>query len=103
MKFNKKGAGQIGAMIGGVIGLVFLVVVGFVSLELLTGAGLLNTNSSFDNSTDNMVANLTEGVDQVSEKIPTIFTIAVAVLLLGLIVFLAIRAKQIQQTQGQSL
>jgi len=103
--FNKlkKGAGLIGEQVGGVIALVFLIVVGFVSIALLTDANLLTADSAFDNATDRMVSNLTSGVDQVSTKIPTIFTIAVAVLLLGLIVFLAVRAKQIQQTQGQSL
>jgi hypothetical protein len=103
MKFNKKGVGQIGAIVGGVIGLIFLIVVGFVSVDLLTSSGLLTADSAFDNASDSMVGNLTSGVNQVSSKIPTIFTIAVAVLLLGLIVFLAVRARQIQQTQGASL
>lgn len=94
---------SIGSLIGGVIGLVFLVVVGFVSVSLLLDANLLTANSAFDNASERLVGNLTAGVDVVSGKVVTIFTVAVAVLVLGLIVYLAMRARQIQQTQGSSL
>jgi len=97
---NKKGQTQIGAIVGAVIGLVFLVVVGFVSVSLLLDANLLTANSAFDNASERLVGNLTSGVDLVSGKIVTIFTIAVAVLILGLIVFLAARARQVQSVNG---
>ena len=100
MDMKKKGQIQIGTIIGSVIGLVFLVVVGFVSINLLLDADLLTDDSAFDNASDNLVGNLTSGVDLVSGKIETIFTIAVAVLVLGLIVFLAARARQVQSVQG---
>ena len=100
---GKKGTGLIGEQVGSIIALVFLVVVGFVSIGLLLDANLLTADIAFDNASDRMVGNLTTGVDTVSGKIPTIFTIAVAVLLLGLIVFLAVRARQVQQVQGNSL
>lgn len=104
MRENKKGqTANIGGLIGGIIGLIFLVVVGFVSLDILTGAGLLTDNSAFDNASDRLVGNLTSGVDKVSLKIPIMFTVAVAVLLLGLIVFLVIRARQAQQVQGSTI
>ena len=97
---KKKGQIQIGTIIGSIIGLVFLVVVGFVSINLLLDADLLTEDSAFDNASDNLVGNLTSGVDLVSGKVETIFTIAVAVLVLGLIVFLAARARQVQSVQG---
>ena len=101
---DKKGlTGQIGGLVGGIIGLVFLVVIGFVSLNVLTDANLLTVNSTMETATDSMIGNLTTGVDAVSAKIPTMFTIAVAVLLLGLIVFLVMRARQTQQAQGGSI
>jgi len=103
-KLNKKGqSGQIGGLIAGIIGLIFMVVVGFVSLDILTSADLLTEDSVFDNASDRLVGNLTVGVDKVSLKIPIMFTIAVAVLLLGLIVFLVIRARQAQQAQGGTI
>jgi len=100
---NKKGAGQIGGLVGGIIGLVFLIVIGFVSLNVLTDADLFTSGSAMDTASDHMIGNLTVGVDNVSTKIPTMFTIAVAVLLLGLIVFLVMRARQTQQAQGGSI
>jgi len=100
---NKKGAGQIGGLVGGIIGLVFLVVIGFVSINVLTDANLLTSGSAMDNASDAMIANLTSGVGNVSSKIPTLFTIAAAVLLLGLIVFLVLRARQTQQAQGGTI
>ena len=104
MRKNKKGQNaNIGSMIGGIIGLIFLVVVGFVSLDILTSAGLLTSGSSFESATTRLTGNLTAGIDKVSLKIPIMFTIAVAVLLLGLIVFLVIRARQAQQVQGGTI
>lgn len=100
---SKKGAGQIGEMFNGTVGLVFSIVVGFVMIGILTGANLLTSGSAEENATNNLVANLTTGVTNVGNKIPTIFTIAVAVLLLGLIVFLALRARQAQQAQGGTI
>jgi len=102
-KSKKGAAGQIGELVGGIIGLVFLVVVGFVSVDILTSANLLTADSAFDNASDNMIGNLTSGVDEVSTKIPTIFTIAAAVLLLGFVVFLVIRARQTQMAQGGTI
>ena len=104
MKYKKKGAtGQIAMLVGGIISLIFLIVVGFVSLNVLTDAELLTANSSMDIATDALTGNLTTGVDKISAKIPTLFTIAVAVLLLGLIVFLVLRARQAQSAQGGSI
>ena len=103
MKSKKGATGQIGALIGGIIGLIFLIVIGFVSLNVLTDANLLTADSAMDVATDSMITNLTTGVTTVGNKIPTLFTIAAAILLLGLIVFLVIRARQTQQAQGGTI
>jgi len=101
---NKKGqTGQIGGLVGGIIGLVILVVIGFVTLDIITGSDLLTADSEFDNASDALVGNMTEGVGNVSTRLPTIFTIAAAVLLLGFVVFLVARARQTQQLQGGTI
>lgn len=103
-KMGKRGQqGLITSNFNGVIGMVFTIIVGFVMIGILLGANLLTSGSAEDNATTSLVANLTSGVNQVSAKIPTIFTISVAILLLSLIVFLAIRARQAQQAQGGSI
>lgn len=101
---KKKGAtGQVGALVAGIIGLVFLVVVGYVSLDILLTSDLLTAGGSYNASAARLTNNLTEGVGNVATKIPTMFTIAAAVLLLGLIVFLVLRARQTQAGQGGTI
>ncbi len=80
--------GLITGLIFGVASLVIGVIIAFVIVSTLTGAGLLTANSSEANATDNLAANFTSGVDNVSSKIPTILLIAAIVLILGVLVLL---------------
>jgi len=80
--------GLITGLIFGVASLVIGVIIAFVIVSTLTGAGLLTAGSSEKNATDNLAANFTAGVDNVSSKIPTILLIAAIVLLLGVLVLL---------------
>jgi len=80
--------GLITGLIFGVASLVIGVIIAFVIVSTLTGAGLLTANSAEDNATDDLVANFTEGVDNVSSKIPTVLLVAAIVLILGVLVLL---------------
>ena len=91
---NKKAQGLVTGLIIGIIGLVISVIVGFVIVQTLTGAGLLTTDSVEDHAVGNLTANLSAGIDEVSKKIPTILKIAAVVLLLGVLVFLVAQAKR---------
>ena len=86
MKSNKaQTGGLITGLIFGVASLVIGVIIAFVIVSTLTGAGLLTANSAEDNSTDRLVANFTHGVDNVSSKIPTVLLVAAIVLILGVL------------------
>ena len=88
---NKKGqmsGGLITSLVFGVASLVIGVIIAFVIVSTLTDADLLTANSSEANATDNLAANFTSGVDNVSSKIPTILLIAAIVLILGVLVLL---------------
>ena len=87
---NKKGqtGGLITGLIFGVASLVIGVIIAFVIVSTLTGAGLLTSGSIEDNSTDAMVSNFTKGVDNVSSKLPTVLLVAAIVLILGVLVLL---------------
>ena len=87
---NKKGqsGGLITGLIFGIASLVIGVVIAFVIVSTLTSADLLTANSSEYNATKNLAANFTEGIDNVSTKIPTILLIAAIVLILGVLVLL---------------
>ena len=90
---SKKGQ-LAGGLVTGILGMVFLLTVAFVMITQLTGSGLLTANSAEDNVTDRLVGNLTSGVDQISGKVPTFFTIIAAVLILGFVVYLYMQYKR---------
>ena len=87
---NKKGqsAGLITGLIFGVASLVIGVIIAFIIVSTLTGANLLTSGSIYDNASDNLAANFTAGVDNVSTKIPTVLLVAAIVLILGVLVLL---------------
>ena len=91
LKTNKKAqmsGGLITGLVFGVASLVIGVIIAFVIVSTLTGADLLTNNTAEDNATDNLVANFTAGVDNVSSKIPTVLLVAAIVLVLGVLVLL---------------
>ena len=87
---NKKGqtGGLITGLIFGVASLVIGVIIAFVIVSTLTGAGLLTTGSAEYNSTNYLSENFTAGVNEVSEKIPTVLLVAAIVLILGVLAIL---------------
>ena len=87
---NKKGqtGGLIIGLVFGVASLVIGVIIAFVIVSTLTGASLLTDDSSEDNATDRLVGNFTEGIDNVSGKIPTVLLVAAIVLILGVLALL---------------
>jgi len=91
MKLNKKGqmsGGLITGLVFGVASLVIGVIIAFVIVSTLTGANLLTADSAEDNATDRLSGNFTEGVDNVSSKIPTVLLVAAIVLILGVLALL---------------
>lgn len=99
---NKKGQGVVTGIFSAVVGLVVLLIIGFVVVSQLNGAGLLTANSAEQNATDFIIGNLSSGVNNVSAKIPTIFTIGIVVVLIGLLVFLWSRSRPIMTGGGGS-
>ena len=87
---NKKGqgGGLITGLIFGVASLVIGVIIAFVIVSTLTGAGLLTAGSSEANATTNLAGNFTAGVNSVSSKIPTVLLVAAIVLILGVLAVL---------------
>lgn len=93
-RHEKRGQGLVTGLIIGVIGLVISVIVGFVIVQTLTDASLLTAGSTENLTVSKLSANLSEGVNRVAEKIPTILKIAAVVLLLGVLVFLVAQARR---------
>lgn len=99
---NKKGQ-VVSAIIGGVVGLVILVIVSFLIIDTLMGAGLMTTGSAHYNTTERMVGNFSSGIDNVSAKIPTVLLVAAVVLLFGAIVLLVQRSRMTTMQTGGGL
>ena len=98
---NKKGQGLIMGLVMGVAALVIAVIIAFVIVSTLNDASLLTSGSSEQNSTDNLIANFTSGIDKVSSKIPTVLLIAAVVLILGVLVLLWTQYKRMDIGGGE--
>jgi len=96
---NKKGQ-IISGLVGGIAGLVILVIVSLLIVNTLNDAELLTADSVSANASNSMIANYTVGIDNVSEKLPTVLLIAAVVLLFGAIVFLVQRSRSITANSG---
>jgi len=89
-KMHKKGqtSGLITGLVFGVASLVIGVIIAFVIVSTLSDAGILTAESEEDNATDRLIGNFTEGVDEVSDKIPTVLLVSAIVLLIGVLAVL---------------
>ena len=87
---DKKGqtGGLITGLVFGVASLVIGVIIAFVIVSTLTDADLLTEGSAQNRSVTYLVSNFTEGVDNVSSKIPTVLLVAAIVLILGVLALL---------------
>ena len=102
---NKRGqgGGLITGLVFGVASLVIGVIIAFVIVSTLTGAGLLTANSNEANSSAALAANFTEGIDNVSSKIPTVLLVAAIVLILGVLAVLVGVWQRMRMGGGTSL
>ena len=85
---SKKGqtGGLITALVFGVASLVIGVIIALVIVSTLTGAGLLS--GSEQGAVGNLSANFTAGIDEISDKIPTVLLVAAIVLILSVLAIL---------------
>jgi len=87
---NKKAqtGGLITGLVFGIASLVIGVIIAFVIVSTLDDANLLTAESNEDNATDDLIANFSSGVDNVSARIPTVLLVAAVVLILGVLALL---------------
>lgn len=80
--------GLITGLVFGVASLIIGVIIAFVLVNTLTGAGLLTPDSEEANASERLAGNFTEGVDNISSKIPTVLLVAAIVLIIGVLAVL---------------
>jgi len=92
LKMLKSTKGQTGGLITGLVfgvaSLIIGVIIALVIVSTLDDASLLTEYSEEANATDRLSGNFTEGIDKVSEKIPTVLLVAAIVLILGVLALL---------------
>lgn len=89
---GKKG-GVVSDLVSGTAGLVVLVIIALVVVVTLIDADLLSSDTTAKETAGNLSSNLSSGIDEVAKKIPTIFKVAVVVLLIAVLVILVQRAR----------
>jgi len=99
---SKKG-GVVTSTVMGIGGLIIGVIVILVIVQTLTGASLLTTGSTEETAVTDMKANFTTGLDNISEKLPTILLIVAVVFLFGALVLLVRNANLMGVGGGSSL
>lgn len=100
---DKKGVGLVQGLVMGIAGLVIGVIIAFVIVSTLNDASLLTADSAEDNATDQMISNFTTGINNVSNKLPTVLLIAAVVLILGVLALLWAQFKRMQVGGGSEL
>lgn len=80
--------GLITGLVFGVASLIIGVIIAFVLVNTLTDAGLLTAASAEANASERLAGNFTEGVDNISSKIPTVLLVAAIVLIIGVLAVL---------------
>ena len=99
---NKTG-GVVTSTVMGVGGLIIATIIALVIISTLLNASLLTTNTVEDNVTNDMSGNFTDGLNKISEKIPTILLIVAVVFLFGALVLLIRNANAMGIGGGGSL
>jgi len=97
---NKKGSGLVTQLAIGVGALILAIIFIGVMIETVLDADLLTSGGALDNSTAALSANFSTGVDEVSAKIPTIFKVAIIVLILTVLVLLWDQWKRMRMGEG---
>jgi len=100
-KLLKKG-GVVGDLVSGTSNLIIMVIIALVIVSTLLGANLLTSGSEYENASTRMAQNFTQGIDNVSTKIPTILLIAAVVLLFGVLVVLVRQAQAMGMGGGSA-
>jgi uncharacterized membrane protein len=99
---NKTG-GVVTSTVMGVGGLIIGVIVILVIVQTLINANLLTSGSTEETAVTSMRGNFTDGIGNISEKIPTILLIVAVVFLFGALVLLVRNSAQMGVGGGSSL
>jgi len=99
-----QGGGLVTGLVFGIASLVIGIIIAFVIVATLVGAGLLDNLSTpvyFNETVGNLSSNFSSGIQKVSSKIPTILLIAAVVLIIGVLAVLVAVWQRMRMGGGQ--
>lgn len=92
---QKRGQFQLPSQIvWGVVGFMLAVIIGLLFVSTLNNGGLFTAGSEEQGAVGNISANLTSGVNTVSAKFPTIFTVVAIAVILAILGVLVVIVKK---------
>ena len=80
---DKRGFSTLMTIVGGAIGLVFLVLFGSLFIQYLTDDGVTGSGTNADTLGDTFAANYSTAATDVAGQLPTVFSIGVLVLIIS--------------------
>ena len=91
---NKRGFTTVNAIIAGIGGLAFGIVLMFILLTQLSDDTLTGSGTAADTAVDDLIVNVSSGVTNVSNQIPTVFNVGAIVLVIGILAILWVVGKR---------
>lgn len=102
-RLNKRGFSTVNAIITGIASLAFALVFMFIVLTQLSSDSLTGTGTAADTAVDELIGNVSLGVDDVNAQIPTVFSIGAIVLIIGVLAILFVLGKRSGMFGGSQL
>lgn len=93
-KNDKRGFSTLNAIVGGVIGFVFLAVIGMVFITQLNDTNLLAAASAEQNASDALLGNFSDTLQTNASQIGTVVTIGFFVLIISVLIIAWVFAKR---------
>lgn len=91
---SKKGFSTVTGVMTSLISVGFLLVFSLLFFTYMTDDGLTGTDTITDNVSERFVGNYSAGIDEVSSNIGTVFTIAVFVLIISVLLIAYVFARR---------
>jgi len=91
---NKRGFSTVQNVMGALLGVGFMIIFSLVFFTNLTDDGITGTGTVADTTGDGFLGNYSAGVANVSDDIPTVFNIAVFVLIITVLLIAYVFARR---------
>ena len=101
LKRDNRGVFQVASeVIWGIVGFLIVVIVGLLVVGTLVGGGFFTSTSDAQGALNNISSNLTAGINTVTGKLPTVFTVTAIVVILAILGLLVVLVRKYGMSGG---